>query len=135
VAPPQEIKLAERWEEAGDERGNENDPAAGIIQYKIVRDRFEKTPVTIELPENSEKGKYVIQLRPATLADCIFCSRPLKSNGRKLFVKLPLQAIEPGTYMVMIERESDLGDEYIGHFSLLVENPNRSQQDGIKDAR
>jgi hypothetical protein len=132
---PQEIKLPERWEESSAERGSENDPGAKAIQYKLVRDRFNEIRLTIGLPENSEKGKYIVQLRPATLANCIFCSRPLKSNGRTLFVKLPLQRVDPGTYMLLVERESDLGDEYIGHFSLLVENPDHSRQDGTKDAR
>jgi hypothetical protein len=129
---PQEIKLPERWEESSDQRGNENEPAAGVIQYKVVRDRFNNTPLSIGLPEDSEKGKYVVQLLPATLADCIFCSRPLKSNGRTLFVKLPLQNVDPGPYMLLVERKGDSGDEYIGHFSLLVENPDRPQQDETK---
>lgn len=130
----QEIKVPEPWDETSDERGSEADHPMTVIQYKVVRFRFNETPVRIDLPENSKKGKYVIQLRPATLVECTFCpDGPLKSDGRTLLVRLPLQNVDPGHYTLLVARKDDSGDEeYIGRIPLLVENPDASQKELTK---
>ena len=100
----------------------------------FIADPFNETPVRIDLPENSKKGRYVIQLRPATLVDCTFCPpEPLSSDGRILLVRLPLQNVDPGHYTLFVTRKEDSGDdEYMGRIPLLVENPDRFQKDATK---
>jgi hypothetical protein len=114
---PQEISLPDLTDVA-DVRGGDNDVQI-TPRFAIFRFRLRATPLTIALPDNSRRGEYVVGIRTAAYLEPVKTGSNV-SDGRRLFVELALQDVQPGNYMLFVARKGNSGEDYIGVYPLEI---------------
>lgn len=113
-------------------RGSDNDSAPTTPPRIIVRFRLKDTPLNIDLPENSKRGTYVVEVQTTGFRERATKRRSNRSDGRNLFISLPLQPVQPGNYILFIARTDFSGEHFIREVPITVEDPDPRNQDGTK---
>ena len=123
IAQNQEVNLQEAPEtKRGDLEQLKNDEPPLFI----VMSKAHHTGIRLELPQDCEKGKYLLSLERLNGKPLPITAEEESRDGAELNVSLDLRGLEAGKYLLLVERKNDDQREYIGHFTVRMVDPGNS---------
>lgn len=91
----------------------------------IVMSKAHYTGIRLELPQDCEKGKYLLSLEAMDGKSLPITAEEESRDGTELTVNLDLRGLTEGKYFLLVERENEEQREYIGHFKVRIVDPTR----------
>lgn len=120
IAQNQQINLQDLPEpKRGDpERQRYDEPPLFIVMSKA-----HYTGIRLELPEDCEKGQYLLSLEKMDGKPLPITAEEESHDGAELSVSLDLRGLTAGKYFLLVERKNEEQREYIGHFPVRMVDP------------
>jgi hypothetical protein len=92
----------------------------------IVMSKAHHTGIRLELPQDCEKGKYLLSLERLDGKPLPITAEEESRDGAELNVSLDLRGLAAGKYFLLVERKNEDQREYIGHFTVRMVDPGSS---------
>ena len=92
----------------------------------IVMSKAHRTGIRLELPQDCEKGKYLLSLERLDGKPLPITAEEESRDGAALNVSLDLRGLAAGKYLLLVERQNEDQREYIGHFTVRMVDPGSS---------
>jgi hypothetical protein len=92
----------------------------------IVMSKAHHTGIRLELPQDCEKGKYLLSLERLDGKPLPITAEEESRDGAELNVRLDLRGLAAGKYLLLVERQNEDQREYIGHFTVRMVDPGSS---------
>ena len=99
------------------------DPVDNKLPLLIVMAKAHHTGLRLELPENCEKGKFLVSLEQMDGKKLPIMAEKESFDGSELTVSLDLRQLSAGQYQLLVERKNEERREYIGHFTVQMVDP------------
>jgi hypothetical protein len=89
----------------------------------IVMSKAHYTGIRLELPEDCEKGQYLLSVEKMDGKPLPITAEEKSPDGAELSVSLDLRGLTAGKYFLLVERKNEEQLEYIGHFPVRMVDP------------